>query len=98
MGIYCRRPECIGRICAESASADVPAATAGATLLSTGRDNPDGAPLEYHVRLLGAYRNTMEKHGLKPPPGYGTPGAGNAVFSVSSFMDVLAPEEAAVPA
>ena len=63
-----------------------------------GRDNPDGAPLEYHVRLLGAYRNTMEKHGLKPPPGYGTPGAGNAVFSVSSFMDVLAPEEAAVPA
>ena len=61
-----------------------------------GRDNPDGAPLEYHVRLLGAYRNTMEKHGLKPPPGYGTPGAGNAVFSVSSFMDTLAPEEVTV--
>ena len=63
-----------------------------------GRDNPDGAPLEYHVRLLQAYRETLEKHGLRPPPGYGRPGAGNAVFSVSSFMDVLAPEEAAVPA
>src|SRR5881396_3079380 len=62
-----------------------------------GRDNPDGAPLEYHIRLLGAYRETLEKHGLRPPPGYGTAGAGNAVFSVSSFMDVLA-EEAAVPA
>lgn len=60
-----------------------------------GRDNPDGAPLEYHVRLLEAYRATLERHGLKPPPGYGVAGAGNAVFSVSSFMDTLAPE--AVP-
>ncbi len=57
-----------------------------------GRDNPEGAPLEYHVRLLEAYRETLERHGLQPPPGYGKPGAGNAVFSVSSFMDVLAPE------
>ena len=67
-----------------------------------GRDNPDGAPLEYHIRLLEAYRETLEKHGLKPPPGYGVAGAGNAVFSVSSFMDTLAPEvvttEEAVPA
>jgi hypothetical protein len=62
-----------------------------------GRDNPEGAPLEYHVRLLGAYRETLEKHGLEPPPGYGKPGAGNAVFSVSSFMDVLAPVDEAVP-
>jgi hypothetical protein len=54
-----------------------------------GRDNPDGAPLEYHVRLLGAYRDTLDRHGLEPPPGYGEPGAGKAVFSVSSFMDVL---------
>ena len=46
-----------------------------------GRDNPDGAPLEYHIRLLEAYRDTAEKHGLKPPPGYGVAGAGNAVFS-----------------
>jgi hypothetical protein len=67
-----------------------------------GRDNPDGAPLEYHVRLLHAYRETLARHDLKPPPGYGVAGAGNAVFSVSSFMDVLpaeeAPTEEAVPA
>src|SRR3954464_10285562 len=54
-----------------------------------GRDNPNGAPLEYHIRLLGAYRDALRRHGLEPPPGYGKPGAGNAVFSVSSFMDVL---------
>jgi hypothetical protein len=67
-----------------------------------GRDNPEGAPLEYHIRLLEAYRAAVDRHGLKSPPGYGTAGAGNAVFSVSSFMDVLAPEvvteEEAVPA
>ena len=61
-----------------------------------GRDNPEGAPLEYHVRLLEAYRDAIERHGLSAPPGYGKPGAGNAVFSVSSFMDVLEP--ARVPA
>ena len=33
-----------------------------------------------------------------PPPGYGVAGAGNAVFSVSSFMDVLEPAQQAVPA
>jgi len=60
-----------------------------------GRDNPDGAPLEYHVRLLEAYRETLERHDLEPPPGYGPPGPGNAVFSVSSFMDTLAPAEVA---
>lgn len=58
-----------------------------------GKANPEGAPLEYHVRLLEVYRETMEKHGHRPPPGYGPPGAGNAVFSVSSFMDTLAPTE-----
>jgi hypothetical protein len=58
-----------------------------------GRANPEGAPLEYHIRLLEVYRETMEKHGHRPPPGYGPPGAGNAVFSVSSFMDTLAPIE-----
>jgi hypothetical protein len=67
-----------------------------------GRDNPNGAPLEYHIRLLEAYRETLEAHGLKPPPGYGVAGAGKAVFSVSAFMDTLAPEavtvEEAVPA
>jgi hypothetical protein len=61
-----------------------------------GRDNPNGAPLEYHIRLLEAYRATLEKHNLKPPPGYGIAGAGKAVFSVSSFMDTLAPEEVTV--
>jgi hypothetical protein len=63
-----------------------------------GRANPDGAPLEYHVRLLDEYRQALDRHGLGPPPGYGKPGAGNAVFSVSSFMDVLDPSEEAVPA
>jgi hypothetical protein len=54
-----------------------------------GRDNPNGAPLEYHVRLLEAYREVLDRHGLEPPPGYGPAGPGNAVFSVSSFMDSL---------
>ena len=61
-----------------------------------GRDNPEGAPLEYHVRLLETYRERLDQHGLKPPPGYGVAGAGNAVFSVSSFMDTLDPEEVPV--
>ena len=47
------------------------------------------APLEYHLRLLQVYRDTLARHDLAPPPGYGPPGAGQAVFSVSSFMDVL---------
>jgi hypothetical protein len=63
-----------------------------------GRDNPEGAPLEYHVRLLEAYRAALDRHGLQPPPGYGKAGVGNAVFSVSSFMDVLQPATEAVPA
>jgi len=63
-----------------------------------GRDNPEGAPLEYHVRLLEAYRTALERHGLQPPPGYGKAGAGSAVFSVSSFMDVLEPAQEAVTA
>ena len=54
-----------------------------------GRDNPNGAPLEYHVRLLDAYCDALHRNGLEPPPGYGEPGVGRAVFSVSSFMDVL---------
>jgi hypothetical protein len=58
-----------------------------------GRDNPDGAPLEYHIRLLDTYRDALARHGLVPPPGYGKAGAGNAVFSVSSFMDALASDE-----
>ncbi|WP_371095789.1 radical SAM protein [Streptomyces sanglieri] len=61
-----------------------------------GKANPHGAPLEYHVRLLEAYRATMQEFGLSSPPGYGPAGPGNAVFSVSSFMDTLPaqPQEA----
>lgn len=47
------------------------------------------APLAYHAGLLRAWRDTHKKHGLPVPPGYGPPGAGNALFSVSSFMDVI---------
>lgn len=53
----------------------------------------DPAPLEYHLRLLQTYRDTLARHRLAPPPGYGPPGAGNAVFSVSSFMDALPADE-----
>jgi hypothetical protein len=61
-----------------------------------GDANPDGAPLEYHLRLLETYRDTLRAHRLAPPPGYGEPGPGNAVFSVSPFMDVLESEAAKV--
>ena len=57
-----------------------------------GDTNPDGAPLEYHLRLLETYRDTLHSYRLAPPPGYGEPGPGKAVFSVSPFMDVLEPE------
>ncbi len=60
-----------------------------------GKRNPLGAPLEYHIRLLDAYRSAMQRHGLSSPPGYGPAGAGRAVFSVSSFMDTLPTEEGA---
>jgi hypothetical protein len=60
-----------------------------------GDANPEGAPLEYHLRLLEVYRETMQRHRLAPPPGYGEAGPGKAVFSVSPFMDVL--EEVAAP-
>jgi hypothetical protein len=53
-----------------------------------GKDQP-GAPLEYHIRLLRAYRDTWKKYKLAAPVGYGQTGLGRAVFSVSSFMDIL---------
>jgi hypothetical protein len=58
-----------------------------------GKLNPEGAPLEYHLRLLEVYRDTVERHQLAPPPGYGEAGPGRAVFSVSPFMDVLGMSE-----
>jgi hypothetical protein len=48
-----------------------------------------GAPLEYYIRLLRVYRDTRAKYKLPAPRGYGEPGLGKAVFSVSSFMDIL---------
>lgn len=60
-----------------------------------GDANPDGAPLEYHLRLLETYRDIMGHYRLAPPPGYGEAGPGKAVFSVSAFMDVLEPAPAA---
>ena len=47
------------------------------------------APLEYHARLLVAWRDCHREHRLPVPPGYGPPGVGQAIFSVSSFMDVI---------
>ncbi|MBI4586995.1 MAG: radical SAM protein [Planctomycetes bacterium] len=49
------------------------------------------APLEYHAGLLRLWRETHRRHRLPAPPGYGDPGAGRAVFSVSAFMDVIDP-------
>ena len=46
-------------------------------------------PLEYYVKLLRVWRDTFEKYQLPVPRGYGKPGVGNAVFSVSAFMDVI---------
>ncbi|MEM7233168.1 MAG: radical SAM protein, partial [Planctomycetota bacterium] len=55
--------------------------------------NEEGpAPLAYHMGLLKLWRDTHKKYNLPTPPGYGPPGAGNAVFSVSSFMDVIDPD------
>jgi hypothetical protein len=58
-------------------------------LTPLGRSTPEGAPLEYHARLLETWRDTHAKYKLPVPPGYGDPGLGRAVFSVSSFMDVV---------
>jgi hypothetical protein len=55
------------------------------------------APLRYHAALLRAYRETFRKHRLPAPGGYGKPGVGRAVFSVSSFMDVIGDEPEAEP-
>ncbi|MCI0652356.1 MAG: radical SAM protein [Planctomycetes bacterium] len=57
------------------------------------------APLAYHVGLLRVWRDTHRRHRLPVPPGYGPPGPGRALFSVSAFMDVIeAPTPAEPPA
>ncbi len=48
-----------------------------------------GPPLKYFLELLTVWKETFEKYKLPVPPGYGEPGPGNAVFSVSAFMDVI---------
>ncbi len=48
-----------------------------------------GPPLEYFCELLTSWKNIFEKYNLPTPPGYGEPGVGKAVFSVSAFMDVI---------
>ena len=52
----------------------------------------DVLSLEYHVGLLRLWREPLERHGLPAPAGYGPPGVGRAVFSVSSFMDAISPD------
>ncbi|MGH9534834.1 MAG: radical SAM protein [Terriglobales bacterium] len=66
-------------------------------LTPLGQANPGGAPLEYHLRLLETWRDTHAFYGLPAPPGYGDPGVGRAVFSVSSFMDVISPQAQPAP-
>jgi len=46
-------------------------------------------PLEYFLELLTEWKRILEKYKLPTPPGYGEPGPGRAVFSVSAFMDVI---------
>lgn len=46
-------------------------------------------PLEYYIELLIIWRELFEKYNLPIPSGYGEPGLGNAVFSVSAFMDMI---------
>lgn len=48
-----------------------------------------GPPLRYFCELLTVWKRTFEKYNLPVPPGYGEPGPGKAVFSVSAFMDVI---------
>jgi hypothetical protein len=46
-------------------------------------------PLAYFCKLLQTWRDIFTHYGHRVPPGYGEPGPGKAVFSVSAFMDVL---------
>jgi len=65
-------------------------------LSDLGRDQGP-APLAYHAGLLRLWRDTHARYRLPAPPGYGPPGAGRAVFSVSAFMDVIDPDTPVAP-
>jgi hypothetical protein len=58
-----------------------------------GKDNPEGAPLEYHIRLLEVLPRDAGEARPAAASRLRPAGPGNAVFSVSSFMDTLAPTE-----
>lgn len=58
------------------------------TTLSTLEPQPK-PPLVYFLELLSEWKQIFEKYKLPTPPGYGPPGPGNAVFSVSAFMDII---------
>ena len=66
-------------------------------LSAIGRAGNGPAPLEYHAGLLRLWRGIHRRHGLPAPPGYGAPGVGRAVFSVSAFMDVIDPSTPVAP-
>lgn len=58
------------------------------TTLTTMQEQ-ESPPLEYFCQILTAWKETHERYSLPVPPGYGEPGPGKAVFSVSAFMDVI---------
>ena len=60
-----------------------------------GRDNPDGAPRVPRPPPRGLPRRARAPR-AQAAAGLRGPGAGNAVFSVSSFMDTLDPEEVTI--
>lgn len=49
----------------------------------------EAPPLEYFCKLLLNWRDVFENSRLPVPQGYGPTGVGQAVFSVSAFMDVI---------
>ncbi len=46
-------------------------------------------PLVYFLELLSSWKAIFESYRLPVPPGYGSHGPGQAVFSVSAFMDII---------
>lgn len=67
----------------------VPRFTAWCPEPQTTLGNQEGPALEYFCELLATWKEIFEKYALPVPPGYGEAGRGQAVFSVSAFMDVI---------